>query len=295
MRFLLLAGFLLAPFVSTSPTPVIALSPRDPSASDPPWGPNDFSIRVAGQGPNPLAQRACYVSAVSMLAAQAAQDFHGRLSSPRVTFSHAQYPDLAIIVASAHAFDCVPRRYVLWGMARLMNYLVLGNDFRDSFFVLRWQGSMVGNIYMGPPPQRPTLSKTADTALTAMESSVISQANDTSATPVGVDALSFHFQFYGRSLTMSDIFMGAIGTLIEAAQPASDEKLQSFTGSFQPYLVVYDWSSTPAGPSSFTYSMLITSIVASVMCALEQLDFHELRVLVKIGTREIGKGEYFTA
>lgn len=294
MLSLLLVGSLLASFVSTSPTPVDALSLRAPniSATDLPWGPNDFSIIIAGQGPNPLARKACYVSAVSMLAAQAAQDFHGRLRSPRVAFTQAQYPDLIILVAGADRSHCIPRRYLLWGMARLMNHLVPGNDFRDFFFVLKFQGSLVGNIYIGPPPQR---VGTGNEALIALEPSIIDQANDTTATLISVDALSFHFQFYGRSLTMSDVFMGAIGALIEAAQPASDEKLRSFIGFFQPYMAVYHWFSSPAGPSSFTYSMLIRLIEASAMFALEQMDFHQLRVLVTNGTREVGGGGYFTA
>jgi len=179
-------------------------------------------------------------------------------------------------------------------MARLMNHLVSGNDFRDSFFVLRFQGSLVGNIYIGPPAQEPAL-KTLGNAPIALKPSVIDQANNTTATSVSADALSFHFQFYGRSLTMSDVFMGAIGALIEAAQPASYEKLRSFMGFFQPYMAVYRWYSSPAGPSSFTYSMLIKAIEASAMFALEQMDFHQLRVLVTNGTREIGGGGYFTA
>jgi len=189
MLSLLLVGSLLASSVSTSPTPVDALSPRAPniSATDLPWGPNDFSIRIAGPRPNPLARRACYVSAVSMLAAQAAQDFHGRLRSPRVAFTQAQYPDLIILVAGADRSDCIPQRYLLWGMARLMNHLVSRNDFRDSF-VLGFQGSLVGNIYIGPPPQQ-----AADTAPIALEPSIIDQANDTTATSISVDALSFHF------------------------------------------------------------------------------------------------------
>jgi len=230
------------------------------------------------------------VSAVSILTAQAAQDFHGRLRSPQVAFTQAQYPDLIILVAGADRSDCIPRRYLLWGMARLMNHLVSGDDFRDSFFVLRFQGSLVGNIYIGPPPQQ-----AADTAPIALEPSIIDQANDTTATSISVDTLSFHFQFYGRSLTMSDVFMGAIGALIEAAQPASDEKLRSFIGFFQPYMAVYHWFGSPAGPSSVTYSMLIRLIEASAMFALEQMDFHQLRVLVTNGTREVGGGGYFTA
>jgi len=94
---------------------------------------------------------------------------------------------------------------------------------------------------------------------------------------------------------MSDVFMGAIGALIEAAQPASDEKLRSFIGFFQPYMAVYRWFSSRAGTSSFTYSMLIRLIEASAMFALEQMDFHQLRVLVTNGTREVGGGGYFTA
>jgi len=41
--------------------------------------------------------------------------------------------------------------------------------------------------------------------------------------------------------------------------------------------------------------MLIRLIEASAMFALEQMDFHQLRVLVTNGTREVGGGGYFTA
>lgn len=100
---------------------------------------------IAGQGSNPLARKACYVSAVSVLAMQAAQNFLGRLRGPRIAFTHVQYPDLTILVAGANASDCIPRRYVLWGMARLMDHPMAGNDFRDPLSVLIFQGSLVGN------------------------------------------------------------------------------------------------------------------------------------------------------
>jgi len=296
MRFLLFVGSLLASSVSTSPMPVDALSVRAPniSATDAPWGPGDFNIIVAGQGQNPLARKACYVSAVSMLAMQASQDFHDQLRWPWTAFTDARYPDLTILVAGAHASDRIPRRYVLWGMARLMNHLVSGNDFRDSFFLLRFQGSVVGSIYIGPPPQRVAQSGTADKPLVVLEQSVVDQTNDTTATSISADVLSWRYQFYGRPLTMPDIFMGAIGALIEAAQPASDEKLQSFTGFFQPYMAIYHWVSTRTGPSSFTYGMLIRSIEASAMYAFDQMDFHQLRVRVFNGSQEIGGGGYVT-
>lgn len=297
MRFQLLTVLLLASFVSTNPMPVNALSSGEPtpSAPDQPWGPDDFHIIVAGQGPNPLAPEACYVSAITMLAAQAAHDFHGQLPSPRVTFTDAQYPDLAIIVAGAHAADCVPRRYMLWGIARLMDHMVSQNDFRDSFVVLMFQGSIVGNIYIGPPPEASTQSNTTNNALKTLELSLINHPNSTTISLTTTTALSFQFQPYGRALPMSDIFMGAIGALIAAARPASDAKLQSFMGLFMPYMAIYHWFSSPAGASVFTYRMLIQAIQASAMYALQRKDLRELSVRAIEGTREVGRGGYSTA
>lgn len=226
-----------------------------------------------------------------MLAAQAALNFHGQLPSPRVTFIDAQYPDLAIIVAGAHAADCVPRRYVLWGMARLMDHMVSQNDFRDCFVVLMFQGSIVGNIYIGPPAQAATTSNTTNETIVAPKPSLIDQANNTTTS----NTLSFHFQPYGRVLPMSDISMGAIGALIVAARPASDAKLQSFMGLFVPYMAIYHWLSSPAGATVFTYGMLIQTIQASAMYALQRKDLRELSVRAMDGTREVGRGGYFTA
>ena len=253
-----------------------------------PWGPDDFAAATVRHGRILLAQKACFVNAIQMLAGQAAEDFLGRMRSPRMTFTNPENPQIVIIVVGTTPSDRIRRRYALWGVARMVNHMVLQNDFRDSTFQLDYRGWPVGQVYIGPVPT--SLSDIAPKA-PFIEPPYIKQVNYT-AISNETEMLSWQYQYFGYLLTKKEVFMGTVGALILAARPASDTKLSNFVGSFPPYRAVHHWASSPGQPPLFTYSILIKSIQATALHSLNQMNFHELGVRVTNGVQEVGWGGY---
>ncbi|KAL8791857.1 MAG: hypothetical protein Q9195_005519 [Heterodermia aff. obscurata] len=223
-----------------------------------------------------------------MLAGQAAEDFYGRMRSATTIFTTPEHPELAIIVVGTTPTDRIRRRYALWGLARMMNHMVLHNDFRDFTFELNYRGSPVGQIYVGPEPTSPSESTVKGVfgepqSVTQVIYTAIS--NET-------EMLSWQYQYFGLSLTMNEVFMGTVGALVIGARPASINRVSNFVARFPPYRAVHHWACSPGQPSLFTYSMLIKSIQATAMHALDQMDFRELGVRVTDGVQEVGWGGY---
>lgn len=136
---------------------------------------------IAEQGRNPLAQKAYYMNAVSMLAAQAAQSSYRRLRSPRLDFTHAQYPNLTILKAGA---DACALRYDPTNESR--GTTPVTSSSYSAFKEALYATSPSNPLYRAPlHPKQPT------------KSSIIDPANDITVTP------PLPSQLYNRSLTVS--------------------------------------------------------------------------------------------
>lgn len=128
-----------APFIAQNlKTSNVTVFVGSQSNSAYPWGPDDFAAATVRHGRILLAQKACFVNAVQMVAGQAAEDFQGRMRSPRMTFTNPEHPGIVIIVVGTTPTDRIRRRYALWGVARMVNHMVLHNNFRDSTFQLNY-------------------------------------------------------------------------------------------------------------------------------------------------------------
>ena len=264
------------------------ISVGGPSISAYPWGPDDFAAIIVRHGRFLLARKACFVNAVQMLAGQAAEDFDGRMRSPRMTFTSPEEPEVAIMVVGTTATDRIWRMYALWGVARMMNHLVHHNNFRDFTFQLTYRDTAVGQVYIGPVTA--SLSENLTKAPFAEPLSIEQELH--AAISNETEMLSWQYQYFGLSMDMDDVFMGTVGALILAARPASDRKTSNFVASFPPYRAVHHWASSPDQSPPFTYSMLIKSIQAAALHALDQMNFHELGVRVTNGAHEVGWGGY---
>ena len=266
----------------------ITISPGSLSSLAYPWGPNDFTAALLRHGRILVAREACFVCAVEMLAGQAAEDFNGRMRSPRMTFTSSEHPAVVIIVMGASPTDRIRRRFALWGVARMMAHMVSYSSFRDSTFQLNYRGRDVGQVYIGPLPT-PTSEIAAKAAVT--EPPILEKVNFTAISNV-TEMLSWQYQYFGFEMTMDDVFMGTVGALVLAARPASNDKLLNFVGGFPPYTAVHHWASGPGQPPLFNYNLLIKSIQTTAMYALNQMNFHELGVRVMNGVKEVGWGGY---
>ena len=197
-----------------------------------------------------------------------------------------------ITVASVGPYQRVRRKYLLWAIARGMDRLIQDQEYRASTFTMTWQGRFVGRVsFVTPKPrtkERAGLeSASTDVVLTNLSAE---RQVDLKAGSVGADQLSFDYELGGDTLYMSDVFIGTIGALIRLAEQ-NENSFDHFAGNFPGYDCIWMWHSS-LQTSVLTKARIVQSMLATVMYALRMMDYHEVKVTVKMGLQEIAKGGY---
>ena len=230
------------------------------------------------------------MSAVHILAMQVKEDFEGRLPLETMVYSDPQYHDLTIVISTLGVDELMPRKFLFWGMAKIMHRMTAQSDFIDSWYELKWQGNVVGDIlFNSQPPRAPLGGKLFQ----------VSKPNDTS---ISADAsnLSFEYRLIREQILASkDVFMGTIGALVQLAQNP-DHEFDKFAGGFptlplaQPiYNIRIFWTNEHLRHSlPLTKGVITESMVAAVSYGARFGDFHALGVTVKNNGREVAQGGY---
>lgn len=261
-----------------------------------PRGPVEFDI-TALHGFRPLRREACYISAVRLLASQVNENFEGLVPMQKATYTDPQYPDLAIEMSSLRFGKLVPRKFLFWGLARIMHKMTMDNSFVDSWYELTWQGSPVGDILFNALPTRAQLE--ANHINTTGTWSEMSHTNVTLAS-IGPKGLSFEYTLITEQLlTGRDVFMGTVGALVQLAQNPN-RAFNRFAGIFpgEPgvfptYNAQIYWTNFQLHhPLPLTKIVIAESMVAAVTYGLRMGDFHGLGVLVKSNGQKIARGGY---
>ena len=292
--------YLVAYMVSASPTILKGLYPTTQNVSaiptvtlhvdlpPPPDGPSDFDIGI-GHPYTALHREDFYMFAIKVLMQNALEDFHGLLDEPRKVFRDPKYPHLAIAAAGLQPGQRLPRRYLLWGIARSMDFMVAGEEFFERTFSLRSGGVNVGELtWMNPDLDHSPASNKTSTAL------LKTQSMNSSMSTGGVEnQLTWKYRPFGHLLPVADVMMGTVASLIQAAQ-LPDENVTTFIGYWprRNYKAWQSWHSMD-WPSPFTKAMLVTSIRAAAVYAHVHANFHEL--LIEVGfdyQRVIASGGY---
>ena len=306
LQSVLLSNFFLECFVSARPatlprpdndvTSTIIASNDSLLHSTNPRGPAEFDI-TALHGYRPLRREACYMSVVRLLATQVNEDFEGLVSVQKATYTDPQYPDLTIEMSSLRFGRLVPRKFLFWGLARIMHQMTTDNSFVDSWYELAWQGISIGEILFNAVPARAQLeAKHINTTRTRSE---MDQSNTTIAS-IGPKGLSFEYTLITEQLlTGRDVFMGTIGALVQLAQNphrAFDRFAGNFPGEpgvFSTYNAQIYWTNVYLHhPPPLTKFVIAESMVAAVTYGLRMGDFHGLAVLVKNNGQEVARGGY---
>ena len=105
----------------------------------PPAGPEGFGIRI-GRPNHPLYREACFEFVIFLLAHEDHKGFDGSLEEPTIVFRNGSYPHLEITVAAIQPGQLLPRRFLYWGMAKIMEFMVESEAFFERRFLLTWQG-----------------------------------------------------------------------------------------------------------------------------------------------------------
>jgi len=177
----------------------------------------------------------------------------------------------------------LPLRYVLWAIARLWQDMVRTNDFRTSITDLKWQGAKVGTMsIINYRLEQPATIATDATSLPATDP----------ATPQNA-WIGFQYRSHGSLLPTADVYMGAIGALIQAAEYTSGRpgNIDRFEGGFPPYQAAYFFESY-VSPSKLSRLGLVASIMAATIYASEKQDWRELELNTTLDGEVVARGGY---
>ena len=299
-HILLFLSITFAPLVAADPllddlTPPTNLTRPSSLKWDPilPWGPEDFDVDVNHETV-PIPRDAIFVTTIRFIAEQAAEDFYRRLPRPSIVFSDPNYPSVSIAVSSPGPRQVMERKYVLWGMARILNRMIERNAFRGSIYTLRWRGAVVGRILFVAAGRDALDTGLRDVAITQPRLEIPSPQQMSNNTQLsmgeGSNAMSYNFEFWGELLVKQDVFMSTLGGLIQVAQHAS-HTFDFWVGSFPGYRCFHVYH-TSVQPSVMTKNLVIATMVAGMVYALRQDNWHELRLIVTKDGQAILSGGY---
>ncbi|KAL8659432.1 MAG: hypothetical protein Q9202_007137 [Teloschistes flavicans] len=241
-----------------------------------PIGPEDFDVRFFfTPRPQLVDRKEIFDFLAKMLATEALKNFDGHLPGRTVSFLDPRYPHITVVANSLVYSEGMPRSYLFWGMARIMDHMVQIDLFIASNFALIWQGRPAGGLSIALRPTGPGDKQRVTTGLPRS----LSQQQNTTAASHDEDFTSFEHEYHGSLLTVEDVCMGAIGALVKAAQLPDRPHVYTFVGGFMPYHALQSWSSFGGGPT-LDRERVVQGVYESVRFALAHDDFHELKVRI---------------
>ncbi|CAF9928537.1 MAG: hypothetical protein HETSPECPRED_006875 [Heterodermia speciosa] len=256
----------------------------------PPGGPDDFKIMV-GRPTAALNRESSLMYVAKVLMDESLQDFHGSFEDATRVFRDGIYPNLAVKATILESGHSRPRRYFFWGMARIISFMVDRGQFFERDFLLVWRDAHVGRITwtLVDIPRELMIGHDART----LAQTATNQTKATSDSASGENALTWRYSPYGELMTITDIAMGTIASLIQAAQ-LPGQNFESFVGYWPQsnYQATQSWGSE-ARPSQLSKYVLVRSMFASLTYAHVSRNFHELFVEVGFDYQQVfAKGGY---
>ena len=241
-----------------------------------PTGPPEFGVEVL-QGTTELSIVKTSLSVVRYMAILAQEEWESLMPTVRGVYRDPLNPRLAIAFACATTTSPLPRPFVMWGLAQLMNIMVRNGPFRASQARLRWEGVDVGTIRFIDTGTGAYLQDFGDVNGADLEMS----SNTTTTASIGdEDDLTFEYRFLTEEPKVDKVmlYMSTISALVQAAQ----EQVQAvpfFVGSWPGniYNVIHAWNPAQT-PSTLSKKWLIQGILASVNHAASRRIVHTLSV-----------------
>ena len=256
----------------------------------PPGGPDDFRIMISG----PIAalnRESSLIYVAKVLMDEAIKDFHGSFEDATTVFRDGIYPRFAVTATVMESHQRLPRRYFLWGMAQIIRFMVDNEQFFERDFLLVWRGAIVGRITWTLVDVRNDFTNGYNA--TTLEQTGTDQTNASASSAGDENALTWKYSPYGELMTLTEIAMGTIASLVQAAQ-LPDQNYDSFVGYWPKahYRATQNWGST-ARPSQLNKYFLVRSMFASLTYAHVSRNFHELFVEVGLDNQQVfAKGGY---
>ncbi|KAL8687194.1 MAG: hypothetical protein Q9218_006566 [Villophora microphyllina] len=263
------------------------------STYSPPTGPTDFHFTPhVSKDPIDLPRDRLFGFVAGILELLALEgDFNGNLSRQTYTVQELVYPGLDFKASSETPGEFIPRRFIFWGLARMMDRFAREGKYYTSFYPMTWQGERAGtfDISWGHYSQRDELFNLTAGDAQVKEVRVPSTAND--SVPNYDPRLSWDYQFYGSVLPPVDIWMSVIGAMVAAAELPNDRNLTNFAGGFTPQYKVLQAAWSAVNPPKLSRYLLTIFLVSLLRHSQSQKDYREMKVSVKDGGQLVVEGE----
>ncbi|KAL8663674.1 MAG: hypothetical protein Q9202_003620 [Teloschistes flavicans] len=279
------------------------------SSSSSPAGPEDFHITPH------LYSRADYLPrdrlfrfVANLIVIEALKgDFESNFTDNVMRIRELTHPGLMLTASINVPGKSIPRRFIYWGLTRMMDRFVKGNEYVKSYYPMTWQGQYAGvfGISFGDsddPEFDKVLNLTAKNAAQVEEIQVPDVATIAPIISGYVPGLKWSYKFYGSvTLPAVDLWMSVIGALVQAAELPDGHNITTFGGGFPPRYKVLQaaWSASSPPPGSAVSSpklnkyLLTGTISSSLHQSQLQNDYRLLEVQVRDqGQLVVGGGDF---
>ena len=295
-----LAGSLLASPASATPTPSTSPVPEplnltslDPLTSNTtlgvigPTGPSAFTCVVMRVTRIAVEPKDLFVTVIRLLEEITPRVSYSPMPEAQTIFSGPN--NLVIFVASINPNSPVTNSIVMWALSRIL--LTMNADARVGYnvgtFEMRWRGVTVGTLEVEYNQRNDNSTMMTSGSMTSLS------ATNATAT-LGDDLLLWTFSASQLSpmMTMWDVALGTVGALISAAYRPPGSKFEFFIGDFLPDSRAVSVYRASRIPTQLSKSILIRTLAAAALWAINDGDFHNLDVSVMLNAEPIAFGGY---
>lgn len=293
--------FLLVPLTSAVPASSnsLALNPsdaasiqaREETALSTHRPPRDFTFTVDG-GSSPFYYKHCFAGIVRALNIFSQTSF----DAPYPTTYEWRTGSLRIIIRGPLAGGGFQTRYGIWGLQVAANHMVETGSFRSFSFTLRWQGAVVGTLWLVPIPTGGDVGNDGALRLGTNEAPGAVAPEEVDSGGANAEPIDFTITPRGGPAPpFNDVLITVIGGLVQVAQQDMQGLVASSYLRFTnpPYRALLRLGAlgpeTRRPPAWFTYDV-VRQLLAWV--AVDVLNSEVTAVFIKMwqNGNEVGNG-----
>lgn len=252
----------------------------------PPEGPDELTINVRTIY-TPLQPKDIFKTVITTLQDICQNDFDSRMPQANTNFRGDD--NVAIRISSVDPAQPIFRRYIMWATAKLMLKMWRDIGYHACGIQISWQGIKVGDLFVVGSSSQQLVSGYTTISLDSATTNLT--GTNTTTTMVGNEQLTWTYEPFGKMMTSTGIAMGTIEGTIQAAEFAA-HNFDFYVGSFHPFKPFPTYS-IDEWPSLFSKSVLIKTMAAAALWALNNAEYHNLRVNVLLNNRRIAHGGIF--
>ncbi|KAL9586475.1 MAG: hypothetical protein Q9212_000891 [Teloschistes hypoglaucus] len=265
------------------------------SSSSSPAGPEDFQIshRIFTD-PVSIPRDRLFLFVANIIAIELLQgDFNSNFSSQIVKIHEMRNPGLRFEARIYGTSLQIPRRFIYWGLVRMMDRFIREGSYEESYYPMTWKGLYAGafDIHFGGIEEH-QLNEQLN--ITANDDAQV-KAIQVPGTPTVNSILTYDSrvttksEFYGSvRFNPVDLWMSVIGALVQVAELPDNRNISSFGGGFPTRYKVLQaaWSAFSPGrwstvtPLKMNRFLLSGLAVEFLIKSQLQDDFRQMRMRI---------------